>query len=276
MTYSIIINSQPIIEGNTATLFLVLFVAIVLLIGIAITIRRKIRDNEVLKYEFITIIAHKFRTPLTQLKWLIEGLLENEQDSGNRESLGEMGQSTERLINLTGTLIELTNAETENKATYNIETVPICEMTKLVTGSFKNAFHDKNIIFSVNCEIKDEAYAEVDRTRLEFAVQTLLENSYHYTPPGRTVTVSVSVEGHKVMISVSDNGIGISAADLPKIFSKFYRTQNAKSMDTEGFGVGLYFSQSIVHRFKGKIEVFSEGLDRGSTFRIVLPLAKKK
>ena len=273
MNYSLIINGSPFIQGNLATFFLIVFIVIAVGVGVAIMLRRKIMENEVLKYEFITIIAHKFRTPLTQLKWLIEGLVSTEQDSANRENLTDMKQSTDNLISLTGTLIELTNAESENKAVYQMEDVNVCDVTRAVTSSFKNAFHDKNIIFSVTCAI-EQAFAYVDRTRLEFVMQTLLENSFHYTPPGRKVEVMVGIQNKKAIISVADNGIGIRQEDIQRIFSKFYRTENAKSMDTEGFGVGLYFSQNIIHRFGGKIDVYSSGLDRGSTFSIILPLVK--
>jgi len=231
---------------------------------------RKMQENEIMKYEFITIIAHKFRTPLTQLKWLIEGLMETEQDTSSRENLGNMKQSTDRLINMTGTLIELTNADTENKASYQIESVPVCESTRTVTNSLKAAFQEKNISFSVQCLV-EEVTINADRTRFEFVLQTLLENSFNYTPPGRQVQVSVDADARRAYVTVTDNGIGISVNDLPKIFGKFYRTQNAKSMDTEGFGVGLYFSQTIIRRFGGKIEVYSPGIDKGSTFRIVIP-----
>lgn len=270
MQYTILLDERTVFQGNVLTFLLITVITIAVLVGIGLMIWKKIQENEVMKYEFITIIAHKFRTPLTQLKWLIEGLIESEQDSSNRENLKDMMQSTDHLINMTGTLIELTNADSENKASYQFEKVPICEVTRNLVNIFKNAFHEKNILLSFQCS-EEEVYVSADHTRLEFVLQTLLENAYNYTPPGRQVSINVGHDGHKAIINVTDNGTGIAAEDIPRIFTKFYRTENAKAMDTEGFGVGLYFSQTIIHRFGGKIEVYSPGLDKGATFRIVLP-----
>src|SRR3989344_7581833 len=84
---------------------------------------RKLRENENLKYEFITIIAHKFRTPLTHMKWLSEGLIADELDPRKRENLREMRQANQKLIDLTGTLIELTDSDDDSKSSYVFETV---------------------------------------------------------------------------------------------------------------------------------------------------------
>lgn len=270
MQYEVVIGENVLHQGNVLTFLLITTIVAALLIGIGLMIWKKIQENEVMKYEFITIIAHKFRTPLTQLKWLIEGLIQKEQDTSNRESLRDMMQSTDRLINMTGTLIELTNIDSETKASYKMEPIEICELTRNIANNFKNAFHEKNLLLSVQCAI-DSVAVNADRPRLEFVIQTLFENAYNYTPPGREVRINVEADNRKVYLSVVDNGIGIAAEDLPKLFTKFYRAKNAQSMDTEGFGVGLYFARSIIHRFGGKIEVYSAGVDQGSTFRIVLP-----
>jgi two-component system OmpR family sensor kinase len=81
-------------------------------------------------------------------------------------------------------------------------------------------------------------------------------------------------EKRKAIVTVADNGIGIAPRDIPHMFTKFFRTKEAQAMDTEGLGVGLYLAKSIVKRFGGSLAVQSEGLDRGATFSLILPLAK--
>lgn len=250
---------------------IIIFGVIVRTLGIAIF--HKLNDSENLKYEFITIIAHKFRTPLTQIKWIAESMVPDEQDSYKKQNLQEVQKSTQQLIDLTGTLIELADSDSSSSSSYSFERVNICELVHTVGEAFKNAFHAKNIFLGIQCA-EPEIFSNIDRPRIEFVLQTLLQNSITYSPPGRNVEVIVSTEKNKTVITISDHGIGIDPKDLPKIFTKFFRTANAKATDTEGFGVGLYLAQTIVRRHKGKILVFSDGIGKGTTFQTVIPLVK--
>lgn len=270
MNYEILIDGISIFEGRIVGLIFVLFVVLVILIGIAITLWLKLREHNTLKSEFITIIAHKFRTPLTHLKWLTETLLPGEQDAIRKESLLDINRSTEQLINLTGTLIELTNSAKQTKSSYNFTRTSLNKLATDIATQFKPQLLEKNISFTFQCDPKD-ILADIDVPRMEYVLQTLLDNSRIYTPPGRRVDLTVTTSGNKALLIVSDNGIGISPKDLPYIFSKFFRSRNAQSVDTEGFGVGLYMAQSIVKRHGGKIEVDSNGQDQGSVFRVILP-----
>jgi len=272
MSYQILVNGSPFWDGTImgAILSLIIFVAIIA--GIVIFIMRKLRENNVLKYEFITIIAHKFRTPLTSVKWLIEGLIADETDARKKEGYVDIRQSTEKLISMTGTLIELTNTDNESRSSYTLEKISLCELAQDVAATLRVQFQEKNLTLSVHCP-SEPVLANVDRVRMEFVIQTILENAKIYTPTGRKVDVYVSAEGRKASVAVVDNGIGIDRGDLGRIFGKFYRTANAKNIDTEGFGVGLYLAQAIVRYHKGKIQVHSDGLDKGSTFTITLPRA---
>jgi len=277
MNYQLLVNNSPVLSGNFLGTAFIALAALAVIAGIAEIVGRRIwaglRENEVLKYEFVTIIAHKFRTPLTSLKWLIESLLADETDARKKESYTEIAGLSDKLISMTGTLIEMTDTDNEAKSSYVLTATPVCEFVRTAADAYKNQFHEKNLFFSVKCDAPDVA-AHIDRPRMEFVLQTLLENALAYTPTGRNVDVTVSARGHKALISVSDTGIGIAPEDLRMIFTKFYRTQNAKEADTEGFGVGLFLARSIVWRHRGRIEVDSPGLGQGSTFTVILPALK--
>lgn len=253
----------------------ILIIALIGIIALVIAkiIWNKFRAYETLKYEFVTIIAHKFRTPLTQMKWILETLKEKEQDSYKIESLKTMEQSNQSLISLTGTLIELTDSSDTTYASYTFETVNAYDMVNAVVNMLKDSFHEKNLFLSVKAESPD-AFVSVDRPRMDFVLQTILENAISYSPTGRSVEIYVSKTKNKVFIKVVDYGIGMDPADISHVFSKFFRAGNAQTMDTEGFGVGLFLAQSIVKRHKGKIEVASAGLEKGTTFTIVLPATR--
>lgn len=253
-----------------------IFFAFAMISALSLALRivwKRTSENEVLKYEFVTIVAHKFRTPLTHIKWSTDELAKNEVDKYKRETLQDIQKSNEKLIKLTNTLVEITDSENEASSTYVLQRTELCAFVKAVGEEMRHEFHEKNVFFTIQCPA-EPIHAKIDSQRMEFVLQTILENARNYTPTGKNVTVALGQEGHKALIAVTDDGIGIDKKDIGLISTKFFRTENAKSADTEGFGVGLYLAQAIARRHKGSIEVFSEGVGRGSTFTIVLPLAK--
>lgn len=273
MDYQLLINNTTVLYGDLNTAVSVIALSAILITIIVSIGRHKIRESEKMKYEFITIIAHKFRTPLTTARWLLENMAAEETDPKKKENFRDLGESNNKLITLTGTLIELTNHDRENKTSYTWEKVSLGDFVKNVTGLHRDLFHEKNIFLNLNL-IDPNTQVSIDKVRLEFVLQTILENACNYTFPGREVEISVFKDGHRAKVAVKDRGIGIAKADLPKIFHKFYRTENARKTDTEGFGVGLFLAQSIIRQHRGKIRVSSPGPNEGSTFTIELPCLK--
>jgi two-component system sensor histidine kinase ResE len=273
MEYQILIDGEKFFDGNIINVFLLFTVLVIAIIVTIIFITKRLRENNHMKYEFITIVAHKFRTPLTYIKWVCDSLIPDETDSFKKKSLEDVKKSNQKIIDLTSTLIEIADAESSGGATYVFEKVSAYDFVKDISDRFKDTIHEKNLFFSLNCDKKD-ALIKIDKSRLEFVISTMIENACIYTPPGQNISINIGVELFKVYISIQDSGIGISKKDLPHIFSKFYRGKNARNTDTEGFGVGLYLASSIVRRLGGKVSVFSEGEGRGSTFTVILPKAR--
>lgn len=274
MDYQIIINKEVFFSGDLANFFLLFTAIILIVILLIVIITKRLRENSHMKYEFITIVAHKFRTPLTYIKWVCDSIIPDETDSFKKKSLEDVKKSNQKIIDLTSTLIEIADAESSGGATYVFEKVPVYSFVKDITDRFKDTIHEKNLFFSLNCD-KQDTIIKVDKSRLEFVISTMLENACTYTPPGQNISVNITTSLFRVNISVQDSGIGISKKDLSHIFSKFYRGKNARNADTEGFGVGLYLASSIVKRLGGKISVFSEGEGTGSTFTVSLPKSSK-
>jgi signal transduction histidine kinase len=259
------------IQGLFLIFGVVFFVAAIVIGIIAVyTLRR----NVAIKYEFITIIAHKFRTPLSHIKYISEALLESEKDSLQIGNIKELRTSNDQLIGLTGTLIELAESKKDTKTSYTFEGIPLCEIVKNVSDSVRISFQEKNISFSVECPAQ-EVDVLCDRNRLEFVLEAVLENAYTYTPSGGKVAVIIRSSHRKASIFVTDNGIGIENKDIHHIFSKFHRAKNARAYNTEGMGVGLFMAKKIMKRLHGKIKAFSAGKDKGSTFKIILPTDRR-
>lgn len=259
---------------NTIIIIIVSGTAIVAIIyAITIKVRQKLREGETLKYEFITIIAHKFRTPLTQVKWSAEDLLQGEKDPYRKQTISEILESNEKLIKLTANLIEMTDSRSASHSAYVFNKINLCDFVKASAENSKKMFGEKNIFFSVKCE-DHTIQSNIDQTRLEFVLQTIFENACTYTPVGRTVQVTVKRSNKKAIINVKDDGIGIAPADMSNIFTKFFRAKNAQLVDTEGFGIGLYLSNSVVQHHGGHLNIHSEGVGKGTTLSVVLPIAK--
>jgi signal transduction histidine kinase len=106
-------------------------------------------------------------------------------------------------------------------------------------------------------------------------LSALLENACTLTPTGKKVRVLLTKHFNKAIITVLDDGIGISKEEMPLIFTKFYRSEAARRIDTEGFGMSLYLSKAIIRRHKGDIKVASAGLGTGSRFDLILKTARK-
>jgi len=225
-------------------------------------------ETDRLKYEFITVAAHKLRTPLTQISWGVRELIESTKDENTRSLGHRIQQSTNRLIELTNIIFETTQ---ENIAhySYNKENVGLVAMSRSVIEKLTPAIERKHI--RVNLHIDGEVYVATDARRLYSVIEVLLENAISYTPDGGFMQIIIYNKKNRVIYSVRDSGIGVSPEERKRIFSRFYRTDAAKRVDTEGVGLGLAMAKNIIEKQKGKIGVESQGEGFGSIFWFSLP-----
>ncbi len=250
-------------------LFIISIILLIIALSSAVHAHR-VRSNAALRSEFISIISHKFRTPLTSVRWLTENLVESEKDNFRKKDLQDIHVLNQQLIGLTNTLVELADMEQAAKQQYTLEDVPLCELVNDYAKKVQEMAGVKNIFFSIKC-LDNTMKVRVDRTRFEFIANTILENSVVYTKPGGKVDVLITASGPHAVMNVSDTGIGIPLPSIPHIFSEFYRAPNAVSFDTEGLGVDLFLAQKIAHRLGGEIRVSSQGENLGSVFELILP-----
>ena len=232
----------------------------------------KVRDVESLKYEFITVVTHKFRTPLTRIRWASEIIRKSsETDEESRQAVSEIENANENLVVLTDMLINLRKAQ-DSAFQYEFESSDLCLALEQAAKNIAKRIKDKKMAFAYTCP-PIPVFSSIDRRRMLFALQIVLENSITYTPEGGSVSVTISADEADAFIRIKDNGIGISKEDMPKMFNKFWRSKEAKATDTEGMGIGLFMAKNIIERHDGEIYVESEGLGRGSTFVVRLPVA---
>ncbi len=245
------------------------FSGIVILV-VGMIIWRQIRQVDVLKYEFINNISHKFRTPLTHIRWLAEELRDLESLSERNKAVDQIQYASLRLFELTSAVIDVSKDENDLYL-YRFTPVHIDEILRDLFTTHDDLIERKKL--KVDMDIPNNLpTVQADKTRIQFAIQIIFENALIYTPENGLVSVKARQVGGEVLITFKDDGIGISVDDISRIFSKFYRATNARHTDTEGMGIGLYMAKNIIEKHRGKIWAHSNGEDKGAEFTISLPI----
>lgn len=248
-------------------------VSALIVVAAGFYIWRQIREADILKYEFINNISHKFRTPLTHIRWFAEELRSEADPQKREQNVQLIQQASMRLFELTNIVIDVAR-DSNNIYQYQYSKVAVPEVFSEIYEGHDEQIKRKKQHVSVVIE-PNLPEINADRTRLRFAFQILFENALIYTPLGGDIEVSIKKLGDEIVFSVKDDGIGIDPKEIPHLFAKFYRTENARHADTEGMGIGLYMTKEIVEKHNGRIWVTSEGVGKGSTFSLALPIRSR-
>jgi signal transduction histidine kinase len=215
------------------------------------------------KAEFIANASHELKTPLTALSGYLEMLEDEEDERVRAEFLKDMRSQTERLQSLARTLLDLSRLDA-NATTFRTEEVDLEDLLH----SLRRDFGYTGRPMSVHA---DEGVPPVvtDPTQLHRMLAILLDNALKYSNEGDPVDLSLSREDGHAVVSITDRGCGIPAAEIPHIFERFYRAQDSSRAD--GTGLGLALAREITDHLGGEIRVQSSP-GAGSTFSVALPL----
>ena len=262
------INNLIIINVPSFPTWIFPLILAIVVVTIGIIIWRQLRLSDVLKSEFISTVTHKFRTPLTHIRWASENLAKLPMSDEAKTELDYIQTANSNLVELTNLLVSISESESVYFK-YNFEKI---ELKDLIDEIEKELFNQIKIKKATVIKQIDNICINGDRRRIKFVIQTLLENALHYSPDGKTVTIKINRDNNYVLISVTDQGIGIDNQETSLMFSKFHRSKQATLYNTEGMGIGLYISREIIDRHHGRIWAESQGLDKGSTFYVNLPI----
>jgi len=231
-----------------------------------------------LKSRFFANISHEFRTPLTLILGPIGKLLARASDPDSEQDLTLMQRQAKRLLDLVTQLLDLSKLEA-GRMEIQVSRRNIVPLLKGLTLSFASLAERDKITFSFNSELED-IQVFVEKEAITRIINNLLSNAFKFTQPGGSIQVNVttriesdlSAEG-EILISVTDDGIGIPAERIDKIFDRFYQVDNGETREREGTGIGLALTRELVELHKGFISVTS-GAGEGTTFSIRLPLGQ--
>ncbi len=229
------------------------------------------RSAELLRNEFLTIVTHKFRTPLTRAFWSIEDLKMDDLSESQMENVRMIEHSNKKILEL----VDLsTDASGGGRGySFSVKRIDLSEVLREVIAEYKGVAERKGINFEGKME--DGVFVMAERKNLKFVISVLIDNSLTYTPKGGSVVVTLTDNGEKAILSVKDDGIGVSKESQRLIFSPFFRGGKARLEHTEGMGVGLYISRNLIENFDGNAGFHSEGIGKGSLFFFEIPICKE-
>jgi PAS domain S-box-containing protein len=228
------------------------------------------KKMERLKDEMISSVSHEMRTPLTAMLGFTEFMLENEVPRAQqRDYLQTIQQETERLSELISNFLDLQRLQHDVES-YRPEPIQILELLQEAAHLFSAASKKHRILIDCPTGLPE---ALGDSRRLQQVMKNLLSNAIKYSPNGGSVVLGAKEESGKIVVWVKDEGVGIPAPALDKVFNRFYRVDEAGGRMLGGVGLGLALVREVVRAHRGDVWVEST-LGKGSTFYFSLPLAK--
>ncbi len=230
-----------------------------------------LKQLDKLKDEFIILASHNLRTPLTIIKGYTEQLLESKNlGAQERQSLTNLSQNTKVLEETTESLLNLVALEKGSKPLYK-EKIDLSEILHKAVRSFSASVAEKKLIFLMELPQTETIKIEADPQKLQQAFSGLIDNAIKFNKVGGKVIVKLEKAKNKILISISDTGIGIANEEKDLIFKKFHRATETLTYNYEGIGLGLYLTKLIIESHQGKIW-FDTKLGFGSTFYVELPV----
>jgi PAS domain S-box-containing protein len=232
---------------------------------------QELQKLDALKSEFVSMVSHELRAPLTNINGSIELLLSGDApcyDRGHRELLQIVSEQSARLTRLVQGILNVSRIEA-GQLVLQPQAFNIVALIEKVIGVWES----RGVTHPFeHPQAQNLPSVWADRDRTEEVLFNLIDNAIKYSPEGAPIRIEAEVRGASVAIAVMDRGIGIPADEVDKIFDKFHRVDRSDHAETYGHGLGLYICRRLIEAQGGEISVESV-LGEGSTFRFTLPLA---
>lgn len=246
-----------------------------LIIGFSITRGfDKLAEVSRMKSEFVSIVSHQLRSPLSNLKWALEILMSGRIGAVNEkqaEYFRILKENNDRMQELIRDLLVVSRIEQE-QFPLNPEKFSLGGLVYELIDEFKPYIKASNVNVRV-VSSEDLPMVLADKTRIKLVVENLLDNAIRYIKTKGRVDIRLSKKNNNIFFEISDNGVGIPKKDQKYIFKKFFRSENVMKYQTQGTGLGLYIAKSIINRSGGDIG-FKSRKGKGTTFWFTLPVKK--
>ena len=224
---------------------------------------------------FVSNVSHELRTPLTSVKSYLEALDEGALTEPVAPDFIKVSlDETNRMMRMVTDLLHLSRIDNESSH-LDVELINFTAFITFILNRFdKMRSQDEEKKYELVRDYPiNSVWIEIDTDKMTQVIDNILNNAIKYSPDGGKITVSMKTTDDQMILSISDQGLGIPKQDLPKIFDRFYRVDQARSRAQGGTGLGLAIAKEIIKQHKGFIWAKSE-YGKGSTFTIVLPYDK--
>jgi two-component system sensor histidine kinase VicK len=239
-------------------------------VGAALDITEQ-KSDELRKNDFIGMVSHELKTPLTSLSAYVQMLHAKalkEEDTFASGALDKVNTQVRRMGTMINGFLNVSRLES-GKILLNKHDFMLDELVLAMTDEIRQTGPGHKL----ECIIEKPITIHADQDKIGSVIINLLSNAVKYSAKNKTITVTCGAAGNVAQVSVHDEGIGIKPEDMDKLFERYFRADSPQTKYISGFGIGLYLSAEIIQRHNGKIWAESE-VDKGSTFYFTLPLDK--
>jgi signal transduction histidine kinase len=223
---------------------------------------------------FIDSVTHELKSPLASLQLCLETLGREGLEGDAREKLRHMMlQDVDRLHAFIDDVLEANRLSYARPGMLNLSDVPLSQLTEQCAEAVRvrHRLEPQELFVDVDPDLM----VTTDRAALEIVVKNLIDNAAKYSErPARVEVVARRDSDNKVLLEVSDNGIGIDRKNLKRVFHRFYRVEDQEVRERRGTGLGLFVVWALVKQLGGNVQAFSEGRGLGTTMRVELPVAR--
>ena len=270
-TYAV--GTQFIEDPEIVILVVLILSAFLLVITFTITQSfERLAEANRLKSEFVSIVSHQLRAPLSNLRWAIELLMSGRLGAIKAPQLEYfriLKENSTRMGELIKDLLIVSRIEQGRLPSQKMET-SLTELVKNLIFNLESFARAANVEIKLECE-ENLPKIFIDPSQLKLIIENLIDNAIRYIKDKGTVEINLKKQKNNIYFKIKDDGVGIPVRDQKYIFQKFFRAQNILRYQTQGTGLGLYIAKSIIDKERGKIG-FKSKEGKGTAFWFTLPI----
>ena len=280
--FSYLLGSQYIEDPQVVALSIIILATVLLILAFIITRSfERLAEASRLKSEFVSIVSHQLRAPLSNMKWIADLLTSGKGNANQGEYFLMLKENSSRMQELVNDLLTVSRIEEGGLITKR-EEFSFQDLLKEVVVDFEPMLQATNIVLNVKEENRTSKMF-ADPSQIRQVLSNLLDNAIKYTDKAKsavlkdgarrhTITIRLEDKGRNLRFEIEDTGVGIPKEDQKYIFQKFFRSGNILRHETRGSGLGLYIARAIIKRSGGEMG-FHSIEHKGSTFWFTIPYA---
>lgn len=252
--------------------FTIVLVGVLFSVAVIITHSfERLAEANQMKSEFIAIATHQLRSPVSNLRWVIELLMSGRLGKIEKKQIEYFGILKENIARMQESISDLLIVSRIEAAKLPIKKklFSVKELTKDLIAEYEPFAQASNVEILLNAENLPRILS--DPLQIDLVIDNLLDNAVRYIEKKGKVEINITRKGKNIYFSIKDSGVGIPKEEQKRVFQKFFRSKKIIKHQTQGSGLGLYMSKAIIERLKGKIG-FNSKEKQGSTFWFIIPI----